>query len=111
MVFIESLSFTRRLQRLAGNAAGEVLRELQNALLRDPSRGDVVRGLGGIRKARSPNPRRGKGTRGGYRYMHPYLEHREHIPLLFLFDKDEQEDLSEKERKSLRQMVAELRKL
>ena len=89
---------------------GEVLRALQNSLLRDSARGDVVKGLGGIRKARLANPGRGKGTRGGYRYMHLYLEHRDHIHLLFLFDKDEQEDLSEKERKALRSMVTELRK-
>jgi len=111
VVFIESRSFTRRPLELARGAAGEVLRELQNALLRDPTRGDLVRGLGGIRKARSANPGRGKGTRGGYRYMHLYLEHREHIHLLFLFDKDEQEDLSEKERKALRLIVADLREL
>jgi hypothetical protein len=111
VVFIESRFFTRRLGQLAGDAAGEVLRELQNDLLRDPARGDVVRGLGGIRKARLANPTRGKGTRGGFRYMHLYLEHREHIHLLCLFDKDEQEDLSEKERKALRQMVAELRRM
>lgn len=111
MVFIESRSFTRRLGQLAGDAAGDVLRELQNDLLRDPARGDVVKGLGGIRKARLANPTRGKGTRGGYRYMHLYLERREHIHLLFVFDKDEQEDLSEKERKALRQMVAELRRM
>ena len=111
MVFIESRSFTRRLGLLTGDRAGEVLRELQNDLLQDSERGDVVRGLGGIRKARLANPARGKGTRGGYRYMHLYLEHRDHIHLLFLFDKDEQEDLSEKERKALRQLVAELRRM
>ena len=43
--------------------------------------------------------------------MHLYLERRDHIHLLFLFDKNEQEDLSEKERKALRLMVSELRKL
>jgi len=111
VVFIGSRSFTRRLGQLAGAAAGDVLRELQNDLPRDPARGDVVRGLGGIRKARLANPGRRKGKRGGYRYMHLYLEHRGHIHLLYLFDKDEQEDLSENERKALRQMVAELRSM
>lgn len=108
MVFVASLSFTRRLQQLAGEAADEVLRELQKVLLRDPARGDVVRGLGGIRTARSANPGRGNGTRGGYRYVHRYLAHRDHIDLLFLCDKDEQEDWSEKERDALRRMVAEI---
>ena len=111
MVFIESRAFTRRLGQLAGPAAGDILRELQNDLLRNPARGNVVQGLGGIRKARLGNPARRKGTRGGYRYLHLYLERQEHIHLLFLFDKDEHEDLSEKERKALRQMIAELRRL
>ena len=110
MVFIESQSFTRRLGQLAGDSAGEVLRQLQRDLLRDPTRGSVVKGLGGIRKPRLANPVRGKGTRGGYRYMHLYLKSRDHIHPLFLVDKDEQEDLSEKECKALRLMVNELRK-
>ncbi len=57
------------------------------------------------------NPARGKGKRGGYRYLHLYLEHREHIHLLFVLDKGEQEDLSAEQRKALRRMVAELKGL
>ena len=71
----------------------------------------MVKGLGGIRKSARRQPGRGKGTRGGYRYMHLYLAHRNHIHLLALFDKDEQEDLDNKERIALRQMVAELKRL
>ena len=111
MVFIESQPFTRRLQRLAGASADEVLRQIQEDLLKNPDRGDVVEGLGGIRKARLANPARGKGKRGGYRYMHLYLKHRDHIHLLFLLDKDEQEDLTLEQRKNLRLLVAELKKL
>ncbi|MFY9688399.1 MAG: hypothetical protein WAJ86_00570, partial [Candidatus Acidiferrales bacterium] len=84
--------------------ADDILRGIQNDLLRNPERGEVVRGLGGIRKARAANPGRGKGTRGGYRYLHLYLERRDHIHLLFLLDKDEQEDLDTEQRKSLRRM-------
>lgn len=96
---------------LAGDSADEILREIQNDLLQDWERGNIVRGLGGIRKARAANPTRGKGARGGYRYMHLYLEHRDHIHLLFLLDKGEQEDLDTEQRKSLRRMVAELKGL
>jgi hypothetical protein len=67
--------------------------------------------LGGIRKARSTNPNRGKGKRGGYRYLHLYLARRNHVHLLFLLDKNEQEDLTPDERKSLRRMVVELKSL
>ena len=111
MVFIESRPFTRRLIALAGDAAADVLREMQGDLLRDPERGAVVPGLGGIRKARLANPARGKGKRGGYRYMYLYLMHRSHIHLLLLLDKDEQEDVTPEQRKALRQMVRELKGL
>ncbi len=80
-------------------------------LLQNPERGRIVKGLGGVRKARTSNPARGKGKRGGYRYLHLYLEHREHVHLLFLLDKGEQEDMSTEQRKALRQIVAELKGL
>jgi len=111
VVFIESQSFTRRLRQLAGDSADNVLLAIQNDLLQDPQRGELVKGLGGIRKARIANPSRGKGSRGGYRYMHLYLARRNHIHLLFVLDKNEQEDLDEKQRKALRQIVAELKRL
>ena len=109
MVFIESQAFTRRLQQLAGVSADEVLRQIQEDLLRNPEKGDVAQGLGGIRKARTSNPTRGKGKRSGHRYMHPYLKHRDHVHLLFLLDKDEQEDLTTEQRRNLRLIVAELK--
>jgi hypothetical protein len=94
-----------------GASADEILQQIQEELLENPEKGDVAEGLGGIRKARSANPTRGKGKRGGYRYMHLYLRHRDHIHLLFLLDKDEQEDLTNEQRKDLRVMVAELKRL
>jgi len=109
VVFIESRSFTRRLGELAGRSEHDLLRRIQDDLLENPGRGRVVKGLGGIRKARMSNPARGKGKRGGYRYLYLYLERREHIHLLFLLDKDEQEDLTTGQRKLLRAMVAELK--
>ena len=110
VVFIESRAFTRRLHHLAGKDADDVLRGIQRDLLKDPHSGDVVPGLDGIRKARATNPRRGKGKRSGYRYMHLYLEHRDHIHLLFLLDKDEQEDLTAEQRRDLRTLVTELKR-
>ena len=111
MVFIESRPFTRRLAELAGDSEEEVLRRIQDDLLEYPERGNMVRGLGGMRKARAPNPTRGKGKRGGYRYLYLYLERKDHIHLLLLLDKGEQEDLSAEQRKALRRMVTELKRL
>lgn len=62
----------------------DVLGAIQEDLLKNPARGDLVQGLGGIRKARIANPLRGKGKRGGYRYLFLYLEKRSHIHLLYL---------------------------
>jgi hypothetical protein len=87
VVFTESRAFTRR-HRLAGAPADQVLRQIQEDLLKNPEKGDVAEGLGGICKARTANPARGKGKRGGYRYMYLYLKQRDHIHLLFLLDKD-----------------------
>ena len=109
VVYIESSVFTRRLHQRAGSAAIDVLNVIQGELLRNPVRGDLVKGLGGIRKARVANPLRGKGKRGGYRYLFLYLENRSHIHLLYLLDKDEQEDLSNEERKALRALVEQIK--
>lgn len=110
MVFIESRAFTKRLADLAGAAAELVLSQIQSDLLADSNRGDLVPGLGGIRKARSPNPARSKGKRGGFRYLYLYIFHRQHIHLLFLLDKAEQEDATPQQKAILRRMVAEIKK-
>ncbi len=102
--------FTKRLQQLARASAGDVLNAIQADLMKDPTRGDLVRDLGGIRKARCSNPLRSKGKRGGYRYLFLYLETRGHIHLLYLLDKGEQEDLSKDERKVLRTLVNEIKR-
>ena len=87
----------------------DVLEAIQNSLLENPTRGDLVRGLSGIRKARTPNPSRGKGSKGGFRYLYLYIEHRGHIHLLFLLDKNEQEDLDSSQRDLLRAMAQSIR--
>jgi len=66
VIFIESRPFRRRLYQLGG-AADELLRAIQEELMKKPDRGDMVPGLGGVRKARIANPGRSKGKRGGYR--------------------------------------------
>lgn len=109
MVFIEFKAFTERLHRLAKEEADNVLREIQEDLLDNPVRGTVVPGLAGIRKARVENPARGKGKRGGFRYMYYFLESDDEIYLLFLIDKGEQEDLNERQKRALRAVVLELK--
>jgi hypothetical protein len=110
VTFVESVDFTRDLHRLAGSGADSVLKAIQNDLRANPARGDVVRGLGGIRKARVADPTRQKGKRGGFRYLFLYIEVQGKIHLLYLFGKNEQDDLSAAERRLLMTLAAEAKR-
>lgn len=105
MQFIESLPFTRRLHEMAGDSADDVLRTIEEELRLNPVRGSLVPGLGGVRKARTANPGRGKGKRGGYRYFYLYFVRDQQIFLLYILDKDEQGDLTTEERKFVRALA------
>jgi hypothetical protein len=107
VVFIESRAFTRCILALGKDGSENVLSAIQADLLDDPERGRMVPGLGGVRKARAADPGRGKGKRGGFRYLYLYFVAVQEIYLLYLFDKDEQEDLSPEQRKLLRDLAAE----
>jgi hypothetical protein len=103
---LKSRAFTQRLLRLGGEGAERLLQAIQCDLLENPGRGRIVPGLGGIRKARAASPGRGKGKRGGFRYLYLYVITKEHIHLLYLFGKDEQEDLNPAQRQDLRRFGA-----
>jgi hypothetical protein len=110
VVFIESRVFSRRLQALGQDTSVEVLNAIQSDLLTNPERGRVAQGLGGLRKARAADPRRGKGKRGGFRYLYLYFASDREVYLLYLFDKNEREDLNPSERKLLRELAAQSRR-
>jgi mRNA-degrading endonuclease RelE of RelBE toxin-antitoxin system len=102
---VEALPFTRRLHALAGDWADDLLRAIEGELSRNPERGPLVPGLGGVRKARQANPARGKGKRGGFRYFYMYFVRDQQIVLLYILDKDEQEDLTPAQRKLIRALA------
>jgi hypothetical protein len=66
-VFVELPAFQRC---RADYLDDEEFRSLQNSLLLNPLAGDVIEGTGGLRKLRHPDPRRGKGKRGGLRVIY-----------------------------------------
>jgi hypothetical protein len=106
---MESRSFTRGLRRACQGDDHSVLSAIQGELLKNPECGDVVPGLGGIRKARAANPATGKGKRGGLRFLFLYLEHKSHIHLLYIYGKGEQLDLSNEEKAALRLLVNQIK--
>jgi hypothetical protein len=107
--FIEFPAFTNRLLALAKDRADDVLLEIQSDLLENPMRGPVIQGTAGVRKARVADPTRGKGTRGGFRYMYYYIEQDGQLFLLMIFSKNEQADLTSVQKKTLKQAILNLR--
>ncbi len=69
----------------------------------------MIQGTAGVRKARVADPTRGKGTRGGFRYMYYYIEKDGQVLLLMIFSKNEQADLTSAQKKMLKQAVWGLR--
>ena len=83
----------------------EAFRGLQNALMKLPQAGDVIEGAGGLRKLRHVDARRGKGKRGGLRVIYYWWDAGSQFWLFTLYDKDEASDLTEQERKALKEML------
>ena len=73
--------------------------------MRDPEAGEVIRETGGLRKMRFADRRRGKGKRGGLRVIYYWWGAGMQFWLYALYDKDEMEDLTPKQRKVLKEML------
>lgn len=78
---------------------------LQNALMQQPTAGDVIEGTGGLRKLRHADPRRGKGKRGGLRVIYYWWLGGDRFWLFTVYDKDEATDLTSAQRKALKHML------
>jgi len=77
-------------------------------LLKDPQSGPVLEGTGGIRKVRFPLANQGK--RGSVRVCYSDFAELEVVYLITAFTKNEQENLTEEEKKVLRKLVKDLKK-
>lgn len=78
---------------------------LQATLMKSAEAGDLIEGTGGLRKLRFADARRGKGKRGGLRVIYYWWQAGAQFWLYTVYDKDEQDDLSPQERKTLRTML------
>ena len=78
---------------------------LQNGLMANSQAGDVIEDTGGLRKLRQPDPRRGKGKRGGLRVIYYLWLGGGQFWLFTVYDKDEMADLSPQQRKALKAMI------
>ena len=102
MVIIETSIFTRQVQALLSN---EEYRQLQLALIIHPEMGAVIPGSGGLRKVRWSIG--GRGKRGGVRVIYYWAVVHDRILMLFMYAKNEQDDLTPERLKVLRRIIEE----
>ncbi len=98
--FIESSRFAKQLSHYLSE---EEFNALQQALIKNPEAGDVIKGSGGIRKMRWGG--KGKGKRGGYRIIYYYRSKLGQIYLLTLYAKNEMEDLTATQLKTIAEEI------
>ncbi|QDQ29193.1 hypothetical protein FNU76_02885 [Chitinimonas arctica] len=103
MEFIETPTFTRLVTHLLTD---DEYIDLQNVLVENPERGDLIQGGGGIRKLRHASSGRGKS--GGVRVIYYWIRDDEQIYMLYLYPKSKQDKLSDRETALLREFVKDL---
>jgi hypothetical protein len=104
-LFVESSSFKKFIDN---QSDPELLKKIQLELLKDPLKGDVIEGTGGVRKFRfAPT---GRGTRGGYRVLYLDLPSLNVCHLLVIFSKTVKENISAEEKKLMKQLVDFIKK-
>ena len=83
----------------------DAFKALQNELMKNPDAGDVIQGTGGLRKIRFADERRGKGKRGGLRVIYFWKDADDQFWLFTVYDKDEVDDLTSKQREMLKERL------
>lgn len=106
--FVELPAFTRLVQ--TGRLTDDELADLQQDIMRRRGRIDRVSGVPGLEKMRWRNPRRKRGTRGGYRVFFVDFAEIETVVLIYLMDKAEHDDLSSDQRRRFAEIIRELRR-
>lgn len=100
MLIVETAVFTRRIQTLISD---EQYRLLQLQLVAQPDVGKVIPQSGGLRKVRWSLSDRGK--RGGVRVIYYWAASRDTLLMLFAYAKNEQDDLTRQQLKTLRKII------
>jgi hypothetical protein len=101
LTFVHTATFTEAWTSL--RLRDEQLQALEQGLLDDPERGDVMPGCGGMRKIRVGVT--GRGKRGGARVVYAHFRTHAHVYLVLVYAKNEQENISASDKKSLRELM------
>ena len=105
VTFIEQPAFTKLLLGLIDD---DVYRRFQNELATAPERWPVVKGSGGLRKARMALPGRGKS--GGARILYLWFPRHEAIVFYLIYTKGDVENISAAQMKAIKHEVQRIKK-
>lgn len=97
-------TFERQAKRLLTNDSSEALFDYLQC---HPEKGDLMPGTGGVRKLRWRSGKDNKGKSGGVRVLYHYSRG-VLVILLTLYSKSDKENISDKERNELKQLVPQL---
>lgn len=100
MRIIETPVFTKRVLKILSE---EEYRQFQTDLISNPEAGNIIQGSGGIRKIRWSGS--GRGKRGGSRILYYWFDSHGLLLMLFIFNKNDKDDLSKEQIKTLRTIV------
>lgn len=100
--FVETEVFKKLLDQ---EGDSELEETIKNDILKNPSRGEVIQGTGGVRKFRVSDKSRNKGKRGGFRVLYLDVPKYETTYLLLIYAKDVKDDLSLKEKKAIKRVI------
>jgi hypothetical protein len=102
MLFIETSFFTRQIKELLTD---EEYRLLQEELIIQPDKGDLIKHGGGIRKVRYGQQAKGKS--GGIRAIYYWVDNENRIYFLLAYPKSSQDNLTDQQIARLRKLVKE----
>lgn len=100
MRIVETPIFTKRVKEILSE---EEYRLFQINLINDPEAGNIIQSSGGIRKIRWAGS--GRGKRGGSRMLYYWYNAQGVILMLFIFKKNEKDDLTKAQLKDLKTIV------
>ena len=100
VVFKETPVFTKQVKNLLTD---DEYKELQIHLIENPAKGPVIKSTGGCRKVRWSKEEEGKS--GGIRVIYYWITEENQIFMLLAYPKNVQDNLTDKQKKQLRDMV------
>lgn len=108
--FINSAIFTRIFDKLITERKLllEDFEKFEVTLLKNPEQGDLIPGMGGLRKARIKSSAKGKS--GGFRLDYLDFPENEITYYIVIYPKNVKADLSSEEKKIILKMIQEIKK-